>query len=99
MPSNPYQGFASRCDSGKDLSYSHLANQWRERTPELKEWLRLSVVGWRKEPVVKRNPLPTKVKPGRSLGEKGKERNRLRRMRGRRGGAKKPRPVSGRRQK
>ncbi len=59
MPSNPYQGFASRSVSETDLSYSHLANQWREKTPELKEWLRLSVVGWRKEPVVKRIPYPT----------------------------------------
>src|SRR2546425_11034098 len=99
MPSNPYQGFASRCVSGKDLSYSHLANQWREKTPELKEWLRLSVVGWRKEPVVKRIPYPTRLDRARRLGYKAKQGIVLVRVRVRRGGAKKPRPVSGRRQK
>src|SRR3989449_11422243 len=99
MPSNPYQGFASRCVSGKDLSYSHLANQWREKNPELKEWLRLSVVGWRKEPVVKRIPYPTRLDRARSLGYKAKQGIILVRVRVRRGGARKPRPVSGRRQK
>src|SRR2546422_7592895 len=99
MPSNPYQGFASRCVSGKDLSYSHLANQWREKTPELKEWLRLSVVGWRKEPVVKRIPYPTRLDRARRLGYKAKQGIVLVRVRVRRGGAKKPCSVFGRRQK
>jgi large subunit ribosomal protein L15e len=81
------------------LSYSHLANQWREKAPELKEWLRLSVVGWRKEPVVKRIPHPTRLDRARSLGYKAKQGIVLVRVRVRRGGAKKPRPVSGRRQK
>src|SRR5260370_10130998 len=97
--SNSYQGFANRCDSGQDLSYSHLANQWREKTPELKEWLRLSVVGWRKEPVVKRIEYPTRLDRARSLGYKAKQGIVLVRVRVRRGGAKKPRPISGRRQK
>jgi large subunit ribosomal protein L15e len=81
------------------LSYSHLANQWREKTPELKEWLRLSVVGWRKEPVVKRIPYPTRLDRARRLGYKAKQGIVLVRVRVRRGGAKKPRPISGRRQK
>src|SRR5437016_12611421 len=99
MPSNPYQGFVSRCVSEEEMSYSHLANQWREKTPELKEWLRLSVIGWRKEPVVKRIPYPTRLDRARSLGYKAKQGIIIVRVRVRRGGAKKPRPVSGRRQK
>ncbi|HEV2118763.1 MAG TPA: 50S ribosomal protein L15e [Candidatus Bathyarchaeia archaeon] len=81
------------------MSYSHLADQWREKTPELKEWLRHSVVSWRKEPVVKRIPYPTRLDRARRLGYKAKQGIVLVRVRVRRGGAKKPRPVSGRRQK
>ena len=97
--SNPYQGFSSRCVSEEELSYSHLADQWKEKTLELREWLRLSVVGWRKEPVVKRIPYPTRLDRARSLGYKAKQGIILVRVRVRRGGAKKPRPISGRRQK
>ena len=81
------------------MSYSHLSQQWREQTPELKEWLRLSVISWRKEPVVKRIPYPTRLDRARRLGYKAKQGIVVVRVRIRRGGAKKLRPVSGRRQK
>jgi large subunit ribosomal protein L15e len=81
------------------MSYSHLSQQWREQTPELKEWLRVSVIDWRREPVVKRIPYPTRLDRARRLGYKAKQGIVVVRVRIRRGGAKKPRPVSGRRQK
>ena len=81
------------------MSYSHLSQQWREHTPELKEWLRLSVIDWRREPVVKRIPYPTRLDRARRLGYKAKQGIMIVRVRIRRGGAKKIRPVSGRRQK
>ncbi|HZY46855.1 MAG TPA: 50S ribosomal protein L15e [Candidatus Bathyarchaeia archaeon] len=81
------------------MSYSHISDQWRQRTPELKEWLRLSVVSWRKEPVVKRIPYPTRIDRARRLGYRAKQGIILVRVRVRRGGARKLRPGSGRRQK
>jgi len=65
----------------------------------LKEWLRLSAVDWRRESVVKRIPYPTRIDRARRLGYKSEQGVVLVRVRVRRGGSKKIRPISGRRQK
>jgi large subunit ribosomal protein L15e len=56
-------------------------------------------MGWRREPVVKRLARPTRLDRARSIGYKAKPGVVVVRVRLRRGGARKPRPSSGRRQK
>ena len=67
--------------------------------PELREWLRRSSIGWRREPTVRRLARPTRIDRARRLGYKAKPGMVVVRVRVRRGGARKTRPVSGRRQK
>ena len=81
------------------MAYSYMDEAWHKRTPEFKDWLRRSAMTWRREPVVKRIDLPTKLVTARRLGYKAKPGIVMVRVRIRRGGARKPRPVSGRRQK
>jgi len=76
-----------------------MEDQWRNGTPEFHDWLRRAAISWRREPVVKRVPRPTRLVTARRLGYKAKQGIVLLRVRVRRGGARKPRPVSGRRQK
>ena len=99
--SNPYQPFAV-CASQKGSRmavYSQIRQQWIKRSPEFKDWLRRSAMGWRKEPVVKRLARPTRLDRARTVGYKAKPGVLVVRVRLRRGGARKPRPSSGRRQK
>src|SRR5439155_25547737 len=72
---------------------------WRDGTADCRDWLRRSAIGWRREPVVKRIPQPTKLVTARRLGYNAKPGIVMVRVRVRRGGARKPRPTSGRRQK
>jgi large subunit ribosomal protein L15e len=81
------------------LAYSYMEESWQNPTPEMKDWLRRSAMTWRREPVVKRVARPTKLVTARRLGYKAKPGIVIVRIRIRRGGARKPRPVSGRRQK
>jgi large subunit ribosomal protein L15e len=81
------------------MAYSYIAQQWAKKSPEFKDWLRQMAVGWRREPVVKRLARPTRLDRARRLGYKPKQGILVARVRVRRGGARKPRPVSGRRQK
>lgn len=81
------------------MAYSYMTEQWRDPTPEYQDWLRRAAISWRREPVVKRVPRPTRLVTARRLGYKAKQGVVLLRVRVRRGGARKPRPVSGRRQK
>ncbi len=81
------------------LARSHIGYQWTYRNPEFRDWLRRAAIGWRKEPVVKRVPRPTRLDRARRLGYKAKHGILLVRVRVRRGGARKQRPSSGRRQK
>ena len=76
-----------------------MEESWQNPTPDMKDWLRRSAITWRREPVVKRVPKPTKLVTARRLGYKAKPGIIIVRIRIRRGGARKPRPVSGRRQK
>ena len=81
------------------MAYSYMEESWQNPTPEMKDWLRRSAITWRREPVIKRISRPTKLVTARRLGYKAKPGIVLVRIRIRRGGARKPRPVSGRRQK
>lgn len=81
------------------MAYSYMAEWWQGGTPEFKDWLRKSAITWRREPVIKRIPRPTNLPAARRLGYKAKPGIVVVRIRLRRGGARKPRPVSGRRQK
>src|SRR5437667_2172307 len=81
------------------MAYSYVGEQWNKRSPEFRDWLRRSAVSWRKEPTVKRVLRPTRLDRARRLGYKAKPGIVVVRVRLRRGGARKPRPVSGRRQK
>ncbi len=76
-----------------------MEDQWRNGTPEFRDWLRRAAISWRREPVVRRVSRPTRLVTARRLGYKAKQGVILLRVRVRRGGARKPRPVSGRRQK
>lgn len=81
------------------MAYSYMEESWQNPTAEMKDWLRRSAITWRREPVVKRVTRPTKLVTARRLGYKAKPGIIVVRIRIRRGGARKPRPVSGRRQK
>jgi len=81
------------------MAYSYIEEQWTKGSPEFRDWLRRAAIGWRREPVVKRVSYPTRLDRARRLGYKTKQGIILVRVRVRRGGARKPRPVSGRRQK
>lgn len=81
------------------MAYSYMQDSWIEMGPELREWLRRSSIGWRREPTVRRLARPTRIDRARRLGYKAKPGVVVVRVRVRRGGARKPRPVSGRRQK
>src|SRR5207247_6008141 len=81
------------------MAYSHMEGWWRDGTPDFRDWLRRAAIGWRREPVVKRILRPTKLVTARRLGYKAKPGMVMVRVRVRRGGARKPRPTSGRRQK
>jgi len=81
------------------MAYSYMADWWQGGTSEFKDWLRKSAITWRREPVIRRVARPTNLPTARRLGYKAKPGIVVVRVRLRRGGARKPRPVSGRRQK
>ncbi len=81
------------------MAYSYIQDNWIDMGPELREWLRRSSIGWRREPSVRRLVRPTRIDRARRLGYKAKPGIVVVRVRVRRGGARKTRPVSGRRQK
>ncbi len=66
---------------------------------EGQQWLSRAAITWRREPVIKRINGPTSPERARRLGYKNRRGIIIVRVRIRRGGARKPRPVSGRRQK
>ena len=98
--SKPYQTYAYCPDFEAALmAYSHMEGWWRDGTAHFRDWLRRAAISWRREPVVKRIHRPTRLVTARRLGYKAKPGIVMVRVRIRRGGARKPRPVSGRRQK
>jgi len=80
--------------------YKYISNAWRKPAqPYVGELARLLAIEWRREPAITRIAKPTRLDRARRLGYKAKRGYVLVRVRVRKGGARKPRPVSGRRPK
>jgi len=78
----------------------YLTKTWllREKN-DLQRDLRQRAIVWRREPTVHRIENPTRLDRARSLGYKAKQGYVIIRVRIRKGGARKPRPRAGRRQR
>jgi len=82
------------------MAYKHIAEAWaKPRESYVKELLRQRLILWRKQKTVTRIEKPTRLDRARKLGYKAKQGFVIVRVRVRRGGLRKPRPRSGRRQK
>ncbi|MCW3976294.1 MAG: 50S ribosomal protein L15e [Candidatus Bathyarchaeota archaeon] len=81
-------------------AYQMMAKLWKKKdSNDLKEYMRQMAIKWRREPSIIRIEKPTKLDRARRLGYKAKQGFVVIRIRVRRSGARKTRPVSGRRQK
>jgi large subunit ribosomal protein L15e len=80
--------------------HKYLTQTWstRDKT-NLERHFREVMIKWRREPTVHRVDVPTRLERARTLGYKAKQGYVVVRVRIRKGGARKPRPRSGRRQK
>lgn len=80
--------------------YKYFNQTWntREKT-EFEHYVRQLTIKWRREPTVHRIESPTRLDRARALGYKAKQGYVVVRVRIRKGGARKPRPRSGRRQR
>lgn len=82
------------------MAYKYISKAWRDPDGSYVEGLmRERVILWRREPTVVRIDKPTRIDRARRLGYKDKPGYIVVRVRVRRGGLRKPRPRSGRRQK
>ena len=80
--------------------YKYLAQTWNRREKaDLEQYLRKLAIKWRREPTVHRIEHPTRLERARAVGYKAKQGYVVVRVRIRKGGARKPRPRAGRRQK
>jgi large subunit ribosomal protein L15e len=81
-------------------AYKYMSQAWRKPSGSfVKEVMRQEVIRWRRDPVIRRIDKPTRLDRARSLGYRAKQGYVVVRVRIRRGGARKSRPVSGRRQR
>lgn len=82
------------------MAYKYMSKAWRNPSESyVEEMMRERVVLWRREPTVVRIDKPTRIDRARRLGYKDKPGYVVVRVKVRRGGLRKPRPRSGRRQK
>lgn len=82
------------------MAYKYMAEAWRKPGESyIEEVMRQRVIEWRKEPAIVRIDKPTRIDRARRLGYKDKPGFVVVRVRVRRGGLSKLRPVSGRRPK
>jgi large subunit ribosomal protein L15e len=80
--------------------YRHLREAWKKPSDSyIEDVMRQRVVVWRRQPAIVRIEKPTRLDRARRLGYKAKKGFVMVRVRIRRGGRRKPRPVLGRRQK
>jgi len=82
------------------MAYKYAEQAWEK--PEasfLKELMWERAIEWRKQPTINRIEKPTRLGRARKLGYKAKQGFVVARVRVRRGGLRRPRPTSGRRQK
>jgi len=82
------------------MAYKYLTEAWNKpETSFVKELMRQRAIQWRQEPTVTRVERPTRLDRAHKLGYKAKQGYIIVRAKVRRGGRRKPRPTSGRRQK
>jgi large subunit ribosomal protein L15e len=80
--------------------YKYVSQTWNQREKsDFQQFLRQVAIKWRREPTVHRVEHPTRPERARALGYKAKQGFVVVRVRIRKGGARKPRPRAGRRQK
>ena len=80
--------------------YKQVSQTWNNREKnEFQQYIRQLTIKWRREPTVHRVDFPTRLDRARALGYKAKQGYVVVRVRIRKGGARKPRPRSGRRQR
>jgi len=78
----------------------YMSEAWKKPSASyVKELMRDAAIKWRGEPAIHRIETPTRLDRARGLGYRAKQGFVVVRVRIRKGGARKPRPVSGRRQK
>ncbi len=81
-------------------AYRQIGLTWKQRkTRGFEAYLRQVAIRWRREPSIKRVEKPTRIDRARQVGYKAKQGFVVVRVRIRKGGARKPRPRSGRRPK
>jgi len=81
-------------------AYKYISNAWRKPAQSyVGELTRQLAIEWRREPAITRITKPTRLDRARRLGYKAKLGYVMVRVRVRKGGARKSRPVSGRRPK
>lgn len=80
--------------------YRHLREAWKKpRDSYIQDLMRERVIKWRRQPTIVRIDKPTRLDRARSLGYKAKKGFVMTRIKVRKGGRRKERPVLGRRQK
>jgi large subunit ribosomal protein L15e len=79
--------------------HSYMAQTWLQRWKENSDELKSRVIAWRTEPTIHRIDRPSRLDRARKLGYKAKQGIVVIRIRVRRGGMRKQRPVAGRRPK
>ena len=79
-----------------DIMIKYLTKLWRNPKKNLKDLLRVKMIEWRKEPVVKRIEKPTRLDKARKLGYKAKQGFVVVRVRVKAGLRKRPKPSGGR---
>ncbi|MCJ7506141.1 50S ribosomal protein L15e [Candidatus Bathyarchaeota archaeon] len=81
-------------------AYKYMSEAWEKPSSSyVKGIMRESAIKWRRNPVILRLDKPTRLNRARSLGYRAKQGFVVVRVKIRKGGAHKPRPVSGRRPK
>ena len=81
-------------------AYKHMSQAWKKpSTSYVEEFMRDAAIRWRGERTIHRVERPTRLDRARSLGYRAKQGFVVVRVRIRKGGARKPRARSGRRQK
>ena len=76
-----------------------MGKAWRGRRQYVEQMMRQLAIGWRRDPAILRVEHPTRLDRARRVGYKAKQGFVVIRARIRRSGARKKRPVSGRRPK
>jgi len=97
---NWWHNYCTSSKGSKVSAYKYISSAWRKPAQSyVGELARMSAIEWRREPAITRIVKPTRLDRARRLGYKAKRGYVMVRVRVKKGGARKPRPVSGRRPK